>query len=283
MALCRKSFRWRGCESIGAPGPPGHDWLTVPSQVPMQGISFCLRQRSGNLFIKLTERSESYSSVSSHYTIRYSFLLGKTPREYFPGAGVGWGFRKVLPGHPLFTFMAMSVPVLGSTVAVGSGIWGCVSFQEAWHLMAKQTVLGSKCKLWTRLHTLSGRCCCFWKMEILPVAGSQPTVKCSVWCQLCAECILWILCLVRSLAFYRERGQETEFHKFQHVHFQIVCCPFLIWMMKGLDYSKDELPLPIASVCCIFWVKWVISMGCTAKSHVWIQPSTRCASVCECL
>ena len=90
MTLCRKSFRWRGCESIGAPGPPGHDWLTVPSQVPMQEISFCLRQRSGNLFIKLTVRSESYSSVSSHYTIRDSFLLGRTPREYFAGAGVGW-------------------------------------------------------------------------------------------------------------------------------------------------------------------------------------------------
>ena len=180
MTLCRKSFSWRECESIGAPGPPGRDWLTAPSQVPGQGISFRIRQRSGNLFINQTSRSESCSLVSSHYPIWDSCLLGKTPRGCFAGGGVGWEFRKVLPGHLLFTFMAMSVPVMGSAVAVGSGIWGCLSFQEAWHLMAEQTVLGSKCKSWTWLHTLSGRCCCFWKMEILAVAGFQPPVKCSV-------------------------------------------------------------------------------------------------------
>lgn len=38
------------------------------------------------------------------------------------GLELDWGFRKVLLEHLLFTSMAMSVPVMGSTVAAGSGI-----------------------------------------------------------------------------------------------------------------------------------------------------------------
>ena len=68
-ALCRRSSGWRGCESIRASGPPGCDWLAVPSPGLGVGVSFHLRRSLGNLVVEQIVRSESYFSISSHYII----------------------------------------------------------------------------------------------------------------------------------------------------------------------------------------------------------------------
>ena len=82
-------------------------------------------------------------------------------------------------------------------------------------------------------------------MKILQVPQTWAIIS-SRWYLLCAEVILWILWLVRSLVFIKGRGQETKFHIFHMLVFRKFAPLFV--MMKKLDYSEYKLHFTSAFV-----------------------------------